>query len=283
MFKVTLAAILVLLSHSFLWSGELNWGIKYGLGSSTLQGEEKDYELRYDIMKTGGATNETGYLKVRSSKTNSGTSQQFGAYCSFPLAREHDSISLHTELLWHHYAFSYDFEGVLNTNQIELASAFADTLMGEIDKSLDYLTIPVLLRMNQVLSAEELQRSYQGAFVYLGPSVSILLHNGTSTKQGVNALDQDVADYVQQSNTENPGFLYESKKVESGTDKPGLLKTDFVIGGGFTLKDLFKMGVGKDEFVFDIRFTAGVHSLGDAPARNAFSLRSVMFSIGSRL
>ncbi|HNQ44081.1 MAG TPA: hypothetical protein PKI59_06605, partial [Candidatus Cloacimonadota bacterium] len=183
-----------------------------------------------------------------------------------------------TELLWHRYAFSYEFQdAALSTNQVVLATDFPDTLRGSIDKTVDYLTLPLLFRLNQELSPEKLQQSYQGAFVYFGPSISLLLNNEAVTHKGVKALDQKIADEYQD------GLVYSSRKVQSGTDELSALKTDIVIGAGFAVKDLFKTGFGKDEFVFDFRFTASLNSLGDTPSRNNFNLRSIMVSIGSRL
>lgn len=285
MFRVILAAFLVLVAQNFLWAGEFNWGVKYGLGTSSLHGAESDYELRYDIQQVGVVPGDFGYLKVRSRDTRSDISQQLGAYFVVPLVREHDSVSLHTELLWHRYGFRYKFaDAPLATNQLLLATEFADTLKGNIDKTLDYVTLPIMLRLNQELAAEDKQNSYQGAFLYLGPSFSLLINNDTVYRDGIKALNRDVVDFAAQSQLDaDLETAYTSSKVESGTDELTLLKTDFVIGAGINLKDIFKMGIGKDEFVLDLRFTTGLNDLGAVPARKAFILKSIMFSIGSRL
>lgn len=278
MFRTFMALFLVFMAQGLLWAGDFNWGVKYGMGSSSLHGEEADYELHYDIARVGLNPPDFGYLKVRSFETKGDLSYQAGAYCSVPLFRNHDSVSLQTELLWHRYAVSHEFkDAALNTNQIVLATAFEDTLRGRIDKTLDYVTVPILIRMNQELPPEKLDRSYQGAFVYFGPSFSVLLNNDTAYQKGVKALEQKLEDEY------NDGVVYTYRKVESGTDKLSALKADIVIGAGFAVKDIFKMGLCKDEFVFDVRFTASLNDLGDTPFRNSFNLRSIMLSIGSRL
>lgn len=285
MFRVVLAALVLLVAQNILWAGELNWGIKYGLGTSTLRGEEIDYELRYDILEAGQNPSDFGYLKLRSHETSSNISHQAGAYVSVPMIRNRDSISLHAELLWHRYAFSYRFaDSPLSTNQLLLAAEFADTLSGSIDKTMDFITLPVMLRLNQELAEEDKQKAYQGAFLYLGPSFSFLVNNHSLTKNGIRALDQDIADFVSDSQSDaDPNQAYASRKVDSGTDELSAVKTDFVIGAGINLKNIFNLGIGKDEFTFDIRYTTGMHDLGGAPSRKAFVFRSIMFSIGSRL
>ena len=43
------------------------------------------------------------------------------------------------------------------------------------------------------------------------------------------------------------------------------------------------VGIGKDEFVFDLRLTFGMNKLGDSGVRDAVKLRSLIFSIGAKL
>jgi hypothetical protein len=270
---------------SSLWSAGLDWGIKYGLGSSSLHGDDKNYELRYDIYEHAATTTDLGYLRLRAQKNEGGISQNAGVYASLMLTRKVDSVSLHTELLWQRYAFSHKFQGApLSTNNLLLASTFADTLKGRIDRTVDYITLPIMIRLNQELSEEKKQNNYQGAFVYLGPSFSVKLDQNNNSHNGIKALEQDVDNFVQDSlsDADNSSY-YSSTRQNSGSDKLTAFKTDLVIGTGFTLKDIFNFGIGKDEFVFDFRFTMGINDLGDNSVRNAITLRSIMFSIGSRL
>ena len=55
------------------------------------------------------------------------------------------------------------------------------------------------------------------------------------------------------------------------------------MGAGFALKDLFGFGLGKDEFVFDLRYKGSLDDLGDSGLRDAVGLRSIMLYIGCRL
>ncbi|MDY0151989.1 MAG: outer membrane beta-barrel protein, partial [Candidatus Cloacimonas sp.] len=165
-----------------------------------------------------------------------------------------------------------------------LATEFADTLSGEITHTQDYLTIPVLIRLQQNVASAASGGNYLGAFVYAGPSMSLLLSNTSHKYQGIQALDAAINDFVESSQTDSDlTQYYTSQELESGADKLLPYKFDFVLGIGFGLQNLFKFGVGKDSIILDCRFTTGINSIGNAPVRTAFKLSSVVFSLGVKL
>lgn len=285
MFKAGLIAILTLASLGFLGAAEFDWGLKYGLGNSSMHGGDKAYELRYDISEHTATAVNPGYIIIRSKENSGGFSQNAGAYASLLLSRKTDSVRLSTELLWHRYVYNHEFKDAIpSTSSLILAQSFGDTLRGRIEGTADYFTLPVLLRLHQELSEAQKAKSYQGAFVYLGPSISFLLNQEQALYGGISAMDQLVDSFVENSLTDaDPVTYYSSKKQKVGSDSFVSTKTDLVIGAGFTLKDILQFGIGKDEFVFDFRYTIGMNELGDSGIRDAFTLRSIMLSIGCRL
>lgn len=283
--RAVLITVLVLFSIGCLWSLDFDWGLKYGIGGSELFGSDKDYELRYDIDELGASPGELGYLRLRSQENDTGISHNAGLYGSILLTRKVDSIRLHTELLWQRLAYTHEFTGAVPlTNSALLAESFADSLKGSITGTADYITVPVLISLNQGLPADKLEGHYQGAFIYGGAAFSLLLNQDSELQGGVNALNSSVENFVQDSLSDSdPTSSYTSERLESGSDKFGSYKTDLVAGIGFRLKDLFQFGIGKDEFVFDLRLTLGVNDLGDSGFRDAISLRSLIFSVGTKL
>ncbi len=277
-----IALILMLTFFCQLSGMEFEWGIKYGAGLSSLSGDESDHELRYEIQKQSNVMEDVGYLRIRSAETKSNLAQNLGIYTSFLLSKDAHSLWFQPELLWQRYTYRYDFFGKMpETNSILLVAEFADTLNGHIDKTMDYLTLPLLFKMKQGLSAEELQGSYQGAYMYFGPSASFLLDNRATYHKGINALERKIDTFV--TDQSDATTTYSRHRVESGSDKLLDYKVDLVIGMGIGIKDIFRMGLGNDEFILDLRITAGLHSLGDAPARQAFNLRSAVLSLGYKL
>lgn len=279
-----MATVLLALA-GWLVAGDFEWGVKYGLGGSSVIGEDAAHEIRYDISTEGVSPGDLGYLRLQSADTEGKTSHNAGLYCSFQLARKVDSVRLRTELVWHRYSYSYLYKGrAVDTNSLLLAADFGDTLTGHVDQTTDYLSLPVLFTLKQELSAEDKKGNYQGAFVYFGPSLSLLIGNKQTATGGVGALDGRVDDFVQASYTDaDPTQNYASQAVNSDSDKLLAYKADLVVGLGFGLKDLFQFGIGKDEYEFDLRLTTGLHSLGNGDQRKALAFRSVVFSIGIRL
>lgn len=285
MYRAGLIAILVLMSLGSLWSLELDWGIKYGLGSSILQGYDRAYELNYDLYELGTNPNYLGYIRLRSHENKDGLAQNAGLYASLPIAQQTHSVRLHTELLWHRYKYNYQFkEHAPSVSNLIFASALADTLTGRIEGTADYLSLPIFISLNQGLSEEQLQKSYQGAHIYVGPSFSLLLNQENNLYGGIKSLEAQVQNFVTASLTDdNPDDYYSYEKKQTGSDEFTDFKTDLVVGAGFALKDIFQFGLGKDEFVFDFRFTMALNDLGNAGFRDAITLRSIMFSLGCKL
>ena len=268
-----------------LFSRVYDWGVKYGMGSSSISGDDKEYNLHYDFDKIETSISSLGYLDLDSDKAKSGISQNFGAYISTMLTKKTDSVWLQSELLVQRYNFSYQFKGkTLNTNSLILHTAFGDTLNGSIKQTLDYITVPVLIKLKQEISADATGAHYGGAYIYFGPSVSMLINNQTDKFKGIKALDDDVAEFVAMSYSDsNPSQAYVSTQKESASDKVLMHKTDFVFGLGFCLNDIFNMGVGKDEFVIDCRFDTGLFPIGDAATKTKFKLYSIILSLGVKL
>jgi hypothetical protein len=283
--KLAVICIVLSVTVAGLWSLDLSWGIKYGLGSSNLNGEDRTYELGYDIQNVGVVNAPLGYLTLNSLRSESGTAQSLGLYGSVHLVKETDSVRLQTELLWERFRYEYLFEGsALSTNSLLLATQFADTLQGSIRKTVDYLSLPLLIRLQQELTEEQQGGEYQGAYIYLGPSIGILVSNSSGSRGGIKALESNIDSFVLASQTDaDAGQSYVSERRESGSDQLLSYKTDLVMGLGFGLKDIFQLGLGKDSFVFDLRYTAGLHDLGKAPIRKAFRMRSIVVSIGVML
>lgn len=285
MFRAGLIAVLVFASLGILGATEFNWGIKYGIGSSTMHGDHKAYELRYDIFEHTATGVNPGYIVIRSGENSDGIAQNAGAYASVLLSRKTDSVSLRTELVWHRYVYNHEFKNAAPLgSSLILAQSFGDTLRGRIEGKADYITIPLLLSLNQELSEERKQGSYQGAFLYMGPSLSFLVNQEQASFGGIAALEKQVENFVQASLSDaDPATYYNSRRRKVGSDTFVSTKADLVVGAGFTLKDILQFGIGKDEFVFDFRYTIGMNELGDSGIRDALTLRSIMFSVGCRL
>lgn len=285
MHRAGLISILVLMSLGSLWSLDLDWGIKYGMGSSTLHGDDSAYELNYELYEHGTNPGYLGYIRLRSHENKDGLAQNAGLYASLPIVRQTHSVRLHTELLWHRYKYNYHFmEHAPSVSNLILASVFADTLTGRIEGTADYLSIPIFISFNQGLPEEQLQKSYQGAHIYVGPSFSLLMNQENNLYGGIEALEQQVKSFTTASlNDGTPDDYYSYEKKQSGSDEFTDFKTDLVVGAGFALKDIFQFGIGKDEFVFDFRFTMALNDLGNAGFRDAITLRSIMFSLGCKL
>lgn len=285
MFKkaVLLSIFLGTILGSFAY--EYNWGVKYGAGVSSAYGDDSRYNIHYDIRTIGTTTADLGYLDVDSRKAAAGLSQSFGTYLEFLVAKKMDSVWLLSELQWQRYNFTYEFTGSpLSTNSLILSSAFADTLEGSIVQTLDYLTIPVLIKLKQESMVNTNTEHYDGAYVYFGPSFSILLNNQSGSFKGIKALQSDVDSFVSDSYTDsNPAEVYAGSRRESAGDKVLYHKVDFVFGMGFNLKNIFNMGICKDEFSLDIRANAGLYPIGNATTKTEFKLYSVLFSLGVKL
>ncbi|MDD2228521.1 MAG: outer membrane beta-barrel protein [Candidatus Cloacimonetes bacterium] len=286
MYKMTIALSVMALAFCCLWSYGVDWGVKYGMGTSNIYGDDAHYIIDYSISTVvSGAASEFGYLRLESIDNEHGVSHNLGVYGSIKLTNNHDSIRLQSEMIWQRYRYTQKFEGkTLNTNNMFLATEFADTLSGKIERTQDYLTIPVLIRLQQEVASAVSGGYYTGAFVYAGPSISLLLSNKSDKYKGIKALDDDINEFVSNSQTDSDlSQYYKSQYHDNGADKLLPYKFDIVMGFGFGLKDLFRFGFGKDAFILDCRFTMGINPVGDAPYQTEFKLRSVVFSLGMKL
>jgi hypothetical protein len=285
MFKARLVLIVIICSLSWLGAENLEWGLKYGIGTSSLQGADRDYQLRYDITQHGVTPGDLGYIVLRSNDRASGVSQAAGVYLSTMLFRKTDSIRLKSELIWQRFQYEQVFKDVTPAvSSPVLAARFSDALRGSVLSKVDYLALPVLISFNQELAEEQKEKSYQGAFIYGGPSFSLLLKHDAKAEAGIQALDQRVRLFTQESATDgDPSSYYTYQRRNSGSDDFVKSKTDLVLGAGFALKDVFQFGIGKDEFIFDLRYTLSLNDLGDGDARNALRLNSFMFNVSCKL
>lgn len=281
MYRAALTVIICLASMGSLWSLDLAWGIKYGIGSSTMHGNDRDYEIRYDSEYYADHSDD-GSLIVRSQEVKDGFSQNAGLYASTKLLKKTDSLGLRAELLWHRHVFNAQFkDALISTSSVYLTENYAGNVSGRVEHTADYLSLPILISLNQELTEEQLHKSFQGANLYLGPSFSFLIDQSRNTFGGVHAMETEL-----ETQYTVPGTIvtyYKNERVPNGTDDLQSLKTDFVIGAGFTLQDIFGFGLGKDVFDFDFRFNLGLNELGDSGYRDAVTLRSIMFSVGARL
>jgi len=268
-----------------LFSFKYDWGIKYGAGLSSICGSDLRYNLHYDITAISTTTSDFGYLDINSNKAHNGISQNCGLYINSTLVKKTDSISLQSEILWQRYEYSYVFKNeALQTDNYTLATAFADTLKGSINQTIDYITVPVLLKLNQGLTSVYVDKNYNGAYIYFGPSFSLLLKNKATEHDGIKALDDNVNAFVSDSYSDsNTDQVYASEKRTSASERIISQKVDFVFGLGVNLKDLFDMGVGKDEFFVDCRFDFGINPIGDATTYKDIKLFSTVLSLGCRL
>lgn len=270
-----------------IYALEYNWGLKYGAGVSSAFGDDSRYTLHYNFMSIDNAnvSSHLGYLNMDSRKAANGFSQSLGPYAEIQVAKKLDSVWLLTELQWHRYNYSYVFSGdAFNTDNLLLASAFADTLEGSIDQTLDYLTLPLLVKLKQESIASANSEHYDGAYIYFGPALSVLINNHSSSRKGIKALDANVADFVSASYTDSdPSAVYASSKSKSASDKVLAHKIDFVLGAGFNLKNLFNFGIGKDEIFLDFRANTGLYPIGNADSRTDFRVYSLLFTLGVKL
>lgn len=268
-----------------LFSLEYELGVKYGLGTSSAFGNESGYELLYNISSIGATTDDFGFIKLRSEETKRGLSHNAGAYFSFRMIKKVDSVWLQSEVLWQRYGYSYDFRNrAPYSNNPVLASAFADTLRGSIDQTLDYITVPVLLKLKQELPSDAPESTYNGAYIYFGPSFSWLMENKSQSNRGIKALDNAIDGFVSDSVIDaDPNHMYSSIRTETASDKVLPRKIDYVIGLGFNLKNIFNMGIGKDEFTIDCRFNAGMQPIGNGSTQKEFRLYSVLLSLGVKI
>jgi hypothetical protein len=71
-----------------LWSNDLEWGLKYGFGSSTLHGPDEDYVYRYDFYLDESLMQDLGSVSVRSDENDSGLAHNAGVYANIILTRK---------------------------------------------------------------------------------------------------------------------------------------------------------------------------------------------------
>ncbi|MDD3562433.1 MAG: hypothetical protein PHR32_02010 [Candidatus Cloacimonetes bacterium] len=248
------------------------WGVRYLGGASTLMGDDDSYLLRFDLEDSEGYH---GYLQAESDPVSMGYAQGFGLYMMKRLSKKVDSLWLQGEFLWQRYSFSFDYEGKgIDTDNPVLGTVLPATLNGSICHSAEYISIPILFKMRQEISTGLGNDQFQGAYVYMGPALSFLLKQSYEYKDGVKDLRDSIQDYVDA----NPGMS--SQRSKYGADYLLSHKVDIVVGTGFQLKDVFKLGLGSDTFSIDLRADISILNQGRADAGKEFRLVSGMLSLG---
>lgn len=267
MTKRSIMLVLSIFVVCALGAQTFEWGARYLGGVSTLTGDEDSYELRYDLK-------DFGYLQAQSAPVSSEYAQGAGLYAVKRLSKKVDSFWVQSEILWQRYAFSYDFEGkALDTDNALLSLAFPDTLSGSIYHSADYISIPLLFKMRQEMPQGRENDQFQGAYVYIGPAYSFLLEQNYSNEGGIKDLESDLQNYLDA----NPGMT--AIRSEYGADVLLSHKFDIIIGTGFQLQDVFKLGLGSDTFSIDLRGDISMFTLGDAKAGKEFRTVSGLLSL----
>lgn len=284
MLKKSLLIACILLAWLMLCSIELDWGVKYGAGISSIHGKNLNYSLHYDFQSILNDTllTDAGYLKVKSNKQKPGFAQTAGLFFIFPLAQGENKLLFQPEINWQRYAYSYWFKGSeYKTDNFMLAWEFPGHVGGFVDNKLDYLNVPLLLKMqtNGTISPEN--EAINSAYAYMGPAVSVLVSNKTTFRGEISGLDNHVNTYVANSLADADTTQYYSvTKLSNAAEEPVSLKYDLVFGFGFNLQNVLKLGLGKDEWVLDTRFNLNLNPLGDFSKLNNYKLYSALVSVG---
>ncbi len=251
------------------------WGARYLGGVSSIFGANDSYILQYDLDVSGV---HHARLSTQSEAAHWRYSQGAGLYFMKRISKGVDSIWLQPELLWKRHSYGYDFDNsLIDLDNPAIAASFPSQIQGSIDHTVDYLSIPLLIKMRQDIPEDRHNDQFQGAYIYFGPAYSALLNHKQSTSEGAADLANEVYNYL----TANPGMDFE--QFENASDTLVSHSLDVVVGMGFQLQDVFKVGLRKDTFSFDIRGDMSVFTSGDSEQRNNFRLYSVMLSLGYRL
>ncbi len=268
MSKRSILLVLSVFVICVLGAQTFEWGVKYQGGVSKLMGDDDNYVLRFDLDKSGV---DFGYLQAESDPVSMEYAQGAGLYMMKRLSKKVDSLWLQGEILWQRYAFSYDFkDGALDTDH---PSAFPDISQGSIYHSADYISFPLLFKMRQEMPKGLGNDQFQGAYLYFGPALSFLIEQNYDNKGGVHELEQNLQGYLD----DNPGLR--AVRSDYGADVLLVRKFDIVVGTGFQLKDVFKLGLGSDTFSIDLRGDISMVNQGKAEAGKDFRLICGLLSL----
>jgi hypothetical protein len=270
--KVFLVAGLLALCLGLFAQG-FEWGVKYGAGFSSVWGEDTVYDLNYKLTGDDATTN----LSIMSDKNTAGFAQNAGLFFTIPLVSDKNMLLLQPEILWQSYSYFYKYEDMVPTSSDPAVNtAFSNSQTGSVKACMDYVTVPVLLKLQQNYMDEgDENHAIVNMFGYAGPSVSYLISNYTTLKDDIKDMKEQLADYVGNSDVYNSYSM-----VESGPDQQVDLKYDLVLGFGWNFKNVLKAGFGKDEWVLDVRADINLNSLGDNDTGNDFKLYGVTLNIG---
>jgi hypothetical protein len=262
-----------------------DWGLKYGAGAGSTYGNEMNYKLRYDFstLAYDHSTQQYGQYMIQSKHSSIGIVQNLGLYFTFPIHQAETNLLIQPELLWQHYSYQYSFDKAMpQISDSLLAGLFNHALTGNIATQLDYITIPVLFKLEQDITRDmQINTTRVGVFSYFGPSFSVLFNHKNTNNNGVADLDNAIQDFVSTSqNDADTLHAFTFKRISSASDRLVTFKYGFVIGLGWNLKDLMRWGIGKDEWVIDFRFDFNINELGDSMTKNDFKLYSAIASLG---
>jgi len=273
--KRALLMILPLIVICTLNAQTFEWGIRYMGGVSSALGKNDSQILDYNLDDSGA---HLASLSVESDAADLAFAQGAGFYFMKRIAKGKDSLWLQPELLWQRYGLSYEFDSAtLQSDNPAIAASFAPTIDGRVDHTIDYFSVPLLIKLRQEMPEDRKDEQFQGAYLYFGPAYSYLLEHTQTYKSGV----KDLADDIDALLALNPG--YNTVQSESGPDKLVTHQFNLVVGTGFQLKDVFRLGLYKDTFSIDLRADINMFKAGDAAERKDFRLFSAMLSLGYRL
>ena len=277
---ITLLAVLAALS-----AAKIEWGIKYGAGVSSIHGSDLNYNRHYEITETiyDTLSQGLGYLQARSNQQKPSFSQNFGLFATIPLTGDRNLLLLQPEILWQRYTYSYWYRDAHpESDDFVLQWMFPDQIDGFVDAKLDYVTVPVLFKLQQDSPEDEKENhAIVSMYGYFGPSFSFLLKDKLNYRGGILDFDQHVAEYMDGTTADPDTTRYYSAALTPASQE-NLIKTkyDLVFGFGWNLRDALKIGWGSDEWVIDARFNLNVNPLGDGNFGNNFKLYNALLSLG---
>jgi len=280
---ILIASLLVLMTG--LFSAEPEWGIRYGAGISTIYGENMNYTLQYDFTRVllNQQADRDLYLRVRSGQQRADFAQSAGLFFAIPIASEINTLFLQPELIWQNYSYRYRFREVsVESNDLSLSSIHPAPVDGYIKATMDYVTVPFLLKLQQGYPRlMDENRSIFTMYGYAGPSISFLISNDTEQMEGIDDLNTTIVNFSANSMTDADTTMYYTyARRKTAADEVVALKYGLVLGFGWNFTDVLKTGLGKDEWTLDVRFDIGLNPLGDTDYSKNFKLCGILGSIG---
>ena len=282
----------ILATGLLLFSVDLDWGVKYAAGWSSIHGKDVNYKLQYDVTNyvTDPSNNviayDEGYMKVKSNQQKYGMSQAAGLFVTFPVAKGVHTLLFQPEINWQRYTYSYQFNHrIPDTNSFLLQAVYPYHVDGHIDATMDYINVPLLFKMQKDDPEDTKEnQAITSMFGYIGPSVSYLINSKVSYQGDLKTLDSSIRNFTQNSLTDADTLGYFTyAKLPFGVDKISKLKYDIVFGFGWNLKNVLKLNCQKDEWVIDTRFNLNINKLGDVADGDNFKLYNILLTIGYKL